>query len=107
MIYIKSIYNIKEVEMKKLLSVGFKRFNDDSLVYKFVIYKYNNKPLVYGTFTIFDDERTSLHINTADIYGNFCNFNKEEFGISTVVEENNKKIYTELIKLKKKGILKL
>lgn len=104
--YIEPIYKTEEcITSKMLLEFYDFRKYDGEVVYRFPVYKYNNKPLIYTEFVFCEDER-QIHIRTIDSNGNNYNYNKEEFGKSEMIEIINKKICCKLNELNKKGIIK-
>lgn len=105
--YIKPMYTVKNVDVHELFAVGFRKYRDNSLVYRFPIYKYKNRPLVFCEFAIYDDDRNVLHINAFDLQGNSCNYNKEEYGRYDTTAEFNYNIWDEIKKMEKKGIILL
>lgn len=104
---IKPIYPVSEyLTLNMLYNFGFFKTYCGEILYRFVVYKYNNrKPLVFCEF-VYDEEEKQIHIKTKDINNFFVSYNKEEYGKSNVTKKINSKIYEELVKLKKKGIVK-
>lgn len=105
--HIKPTYKVINVDIKDLVfKFDFHRRNKDNcLVYRFPVYKYNGKILIYGEFNIYDDDANTLHVNAFDINNNTYDYNKTEYGKSKVVEAINKKINEELNKLIKGGVV--
>lgn len=103
--YIEPMYTVKNVDIKDLFDLGFRKYRDDSLVHRFPIYKYKNRLLVFCEFTIFDDDKNLLHINVFDLQGNSCNYNKEEYGRYDTTNEFNYNIWEELKKMEERGVV--
>ena len=103
--YIKTTYDVENINYKTLYEYGFRKTYNGEFIYKFIVYKYNKKkPLLFCEFTLYEEEKQIL-ISVKDIVGNSYNYNKEEFGMSKLIETVNRKIYKELNLLKKKGII--
>ena len=96
--YIKTTYDVENINYKTLYEYGFRKTYNGEFIYKFIVYKYNKKkPIIL--------EEKQILISVKDIVGNSYNYNKEEFGKSKLIETVNRKIYKELNLLKKKGII--
>lgn len=104
--YIKPVYKTyEELSPAKLADFGFRKLYNGEIMYRFPVYKYNDKPLIYAEFA-YDSEENQIHIRAVDNKGNSCNYNKEEFGKSKVIEIINTEINKVLNKLKREGIIK-
>lgn len=104
--YIRPIYKLcDDILPTKLADFGFRKLFGGEIVYRFPVYKYNDKPLIYAEFT-YDSEENQIHIRAIDNKGNSCNYNKEEYGKSKVIETINTEINKSLNKLKREGIIK-
>lgn len=104
--HIKPVYKAhEELLPAKLADFEFRKLYNGEIMYRFPVYRYNDKPLIYAEF-IYDTEENQIHIRTVDTKGNSCSYNKEEFGRSNVVEMINTEINKTLNKLKREGIIK-
>ena len=89
--YIKPIYKLNDTNTNMLINqYGFRKYFGE-IVYRFPVYKYNNKPLIFAEF-LYNDEENTIHIRVMDDSGNSYNYNKEEYGKSDVIETVNKRI---------------
>ena len=103
---INPIYKIKSVEPKDLLCrFKFHKYNKDEFVYRFPVYRYEGKPLIYCEFVIYEDDMQYIHINTYDLNGDYYAYNKEEYGKSLVVEIINERIQEQLNFFAQSGLL--
>lgn len=104
--YIKPIYKTVDTITSKLLIdfYDFRSFSGET-VYRFPVYKYNNKPLIF-TEMAFNEDENQIHIRAVDNNGNNYNYNKEYYGESDVIEIINKNIRYKLDEFNKKGIIK-
>lgn len=104
--YINPTYKLNNDISEKILieQYDFHRYNNE-IVYRFPVYKYNNKPLIFGEF-IYNEEENQLHIRAIDHNGYNYNYNEEYFGISKLIENINSKINTKINEFQKKGVIK-
>ena len=103
--HIKPVYKTNSsVTAKSLYEHKFRRTINGDIVYRFIVYKYSGRPLIFCDFTFYEDEN-QIHINVADVNGNTYNFNKEEYGKSDVIKIINNCIQKELNNLITKGVI--
>ena len=102
---IEPVYKVKNVSYQELHNkYDFRRFGEN-IVHRFVVYKYQGKPLIMGEF-IYDEEENVIHINSYDYAtGVFYPYNKCEFGKSKVIENINANMQKEIEKYKKDGLI--
>ncbi len=104
--YIKPVYETQEhITSSLLYKYKFHKNLENNMVYRFPVYKYKNKPLIYCDF-IFNEEEKQIHINCFDTNNNSCAYNEEYYGKSDVAEIVNKNIQKELNFLIKEGVIK-
>ncbi len=104
--HINSTYKVNEyVIYDTLHEYGFHKTVNDEIVNRFVVCRYNRKPLIFCDF-IYDEEEKQIHIITKDANGNFYSYNKEEYGKSDVVEQINREIQNRLNIMFKEGIIR-
>lgn len=102
--YIEPIYKVnKNITTKELLDYYFKRYDGD-IIYRFPVYKYNFKQLIFAEF-LYDEDEHQIHIRVFDNNGNSYNYNKEEYGKSKLVEVINKRILEKINKFREVGII--
>ena len=102
--YIEPIYKIKSVEVELLHRYNFHKYKDD-FVFKFPVYRYEGKPLIFCEFVIFEDDMQYIHINAYDLNGDTCSYNKEEYGNSLVIKIINERIREKLKEFMDKGLI--
>lgn len=105
MTYIQPTYKVSESITEKYLinTYNFKK-SEYGLTLRFPVYKYKNKPLIFAEF-IYDGEENNIHVRATDNNGNSCNYNKEEYGKSDVIEKINKEIWKKLNELINGGVI--
>lgn len=104
--YINPIHKVNnDVPLSKLIDFGFRKLFTGEIVYRFPVYKYNGKPIVYAEF-IYNTEENQIHIHAVDNKGSSCSYNKEEYGKSSVVEIINIEINKTIQQMKKNGLIK-
>lgn len=105
MSYINPIYQLnKRITTRTLLEqCDFRRF-DGEIVYRFPVYKYNNRPLIYGEF-VYNEKENQLHVRAVDNNWNACSYNREYYGASDVVENTNKKIQDKINDFIERGLI--
>ena len=103
--HINPIYKTHDYVTPTLLrKYKFHKNLDNDMVYRFVVYRYKNRPLIFCDF-IFDEEEKQIHINCFDSNNTLCNYNKEEFGKSDVTEIVNQNIFNEIVYFIKEGVI--
>lgn len=104
--HIESTYKINNIDIKDLLfKFDFHKYSD-CLVHSFPVYRYNNRPVIYGEFVVYADENI-LHVNATDMNNNHVNYNNEEYGKSRVIKTINENINKEIEKFAKEGLILL
>ena len=103
---IKSKYKLRPTTTNELIKdYGFSWYLGEC-VYRFPVYKYSGKPLVFCNM-VFDEEENVLLINVFEQNLNtFYSYNKPEYGVSDVVEHINKIIYNKIRRFMKLGLIK-
>lgn len=104
--YIKQIYRTNNnITVQNLIErYNFLRLNNE-IIYRFPVYKYGNKPLIFCEF-VYDNEEKHLYVRVFDTNNNSYSFNKEYYGESNVISAINNKIYEKINEFVKNGIIK-
>lgn len=105
--YIKPTYKINNGidEISLIRDYDFKK-SFGEIVYRFTVYKYITRPLVFCEL-IYNKEESQLHVRVIDNNGLDYGYNKEEYGKSSLIELINSKINKKLKELNEKGLIKL
>lgn len=103
--HINPIYKTHDyITASSLRKYRFHKNLEDNIVYRFTVYKYKNKPLIFCDF-IFNEEEKQIHINCFDSNNTICSYNKEEFGKSDVTEIVNQNIFNEIMRFVQEGVI--
>lgn len=104
--HISSTYKVKNyITLDILMDYGFRKSFSREITYRFPVYKYEGKPILFAEMLYNADEH-QVHINVNDTSGNSYSYNKEEYGKSKVIEEINFEINKKINKMVKEWIIK-